>query len=710
MLGDQTLVREIVADVRENPQPRHDMKNIAPQCDRNNYSVRSRNRLALIAAIVLSTSVSLLPPPATAADVLTQHNDQWRTGSNLSETALTPSNVNVNNFGKLFSYTVDGHVYAQPLLVSGLSIAGGTHNVCYIATMEDSVYAFDADSNTTFWHVVFTGGNITPVPIVDITGNNNLNIHGDVGILSTPVIDRASGTIYVLARTKDTSNSTYIQKLHALNILTGAEKFGGPVTIAASGFNTKLQSQRPGLGLSNGNVYIAWGSHEDINTYHGWAMAYNATTLAQVAVFNSTPGGSRGAFWQAGQAPAFDRTGNLYMITGNGDWNGTTNWGETFLKLTPTLGVLDWFTPDNFASLNSGDVDFGSAGALLLPTASGYPSTQYVIGGGKEGKIFVLDKSGSGTMGHESSGNTGAHQIWQAIQTAACSHHIHGSPVYWNSSTQGQLVYVWGENDVGKAFKFNGSTFTTTAFSTTTVKAPTTGCGMPGATLSISANGNTNGIIWANCVFTGDALHNIVPGILRAYNANSLGTELWNSQMNSTRDGIGLFAKYVPPTVANGKVYMSSFSNRVHVYGPLSGVVSPGTYKLVNRATGKALDDLGATADGASVGQWTIGNTDNQRWVVTLSGGNYKLSCVGNSKFLDSLGNTADASPVGMWASSSSANQQWSISDAGSGFVKLTNVANGKCLDSAGAITNGAIMQFQPSGSSTNQQWQLTAP
>jgi len=515
-------------------------------------------RLAVLAAGV----TALLGSSAVqAAEVLTQHNDQWRTGANLSETALTPSNVNASRFGKLFSYSVDGQVYAQPLVVQGLAIGGGTHNVVYVATMENTLYAFDADRNTNYWHVNFG----SPVPITDITGNNNLNIHGNVGVLSTPVIDRASGTIYVLARTKE--GGSYHHKLHAINLSNGAEKFGGPVEVTTNGFDPKKQSQRAALGLMNGNVYICHTSHEDIGPYHGYVFAYSASTLKQVAVFNTTASGSQGAIWQAGQGPTFDRTGNLYVMTGNGDWNGTTNFGMSFLKLSPTLKVLDYFTPSDFAQQNASDSDLGSSGVLILPTAAGYPNTQYIVGGGKQGKLFVLDKSNG--LGHESAGNTGAHQIFQAVQTNSCSHHIHGSPVYWKSDAQGQVVYVWGENDVGKAFKFNGSTFTTSPFTTTSAKSPTIGCGMPGATFSISANGGGNGIAWANCVFSGDALHNTVPGILRAYDANNLGVELWNSRMNQSRDDIGNYAKYNAPTVANGKVYMASFSNAVHVFGSL---------------------------------------------------------------------------------------------------------------------------------------------
>ncbi|MBC8096892.1 MAG: RICIN domain-containing protein [Akkermansiaceae bacterium] len=657
-----------------------------------------------------------MPRQASGADVLTQHNDQWRTGANTSETILTPANVNSASFGKLFSYAVDGSVYAQPLYVGGLSIGGGTHNVVYVATMEDSVYAFDADSNVTYWRARFTGGSITPVPIVDLTGSNNLNIHGNVGILSTPVIDRASGTIYVLARTKDTSNSTYQQKLHALSLSTGAEKFGGPKTITASGFNSKIQAQRPALALANGNVYIAWGSHEDKGAYHGYVMAYNATTLAQVAVFNTTPNGNMGAIWQAGQGPAIDGSGNLYFMTGNGDWDGVTKWGQSFLKLSPALKVLDWFTPDNYASMNNSDIDFGAAGAVLLPGSSGYPSTSRVIGGGKEGKIFVLDNNNG--MGRKTSGNTGAKQVWQATQTASCSHHIHGSPIYWNSASQGKVIYVWGENDTGKGFKYNGATFTTTPFTKTAAKAPTTGCGMPGSVLSLSANGTGNGIVWANCVYTGDALHNTVPGILRAYNADNLGSELWNSRMNLSRDNLGNLAKYVPPTVVNGKVYMATFSGTVNVYGLLNtggDVVTPGTYKIVARHSGKALTAFAnATTNGTPMVQLTYSAASSQRWTVSSLGNNqYRIVGVGSGKSMDVKGaGTANGTAVTLYTSSSGNNQKWTFTKTDSGYYRLTPAnAPASCLDVAGrSLTDNAVAQLWTFSGGANQQWILQAP
>ncbi len=675
----------------------------------------SYNQCRSVISGIIFAAIAMASPSARAADVLTQHNNQFRTGANTNETQLTTANVNSTEFGKLFSYAVDGYVFGQPLYVSGLAISGGAHNVLYVVTMEDSVYAFDADSNTTYWHKQFTGGSIAPVPITDITGNNNLNIHGDVGILSTPVIDRTSGTIYLLARTKNTSSGTYIQTLHALDLATGNEKFGGPVNINASGFNTKMQNQRPGLAEANGNIYICWGSHEDITPYNGWMMAYNASTLAQVAVFNTTPGGSQGAIWMAGQAPAIDNSGNLYVTTGNGDWNGTSQWGETCLKMSSTLSVLDWATPANYASLNSGDTDFGAGGCLLVPGSSGYPSTSYVLTGGKEGKIFVLDK-GAGNMGHETSGDTGEHQIWQAIQTTACSHHIHGTPVYWNSGSQGQVIYVWGENDVGKGFKFNGSTFTTTPFTTTSVKSPTTGCGMPGSILSLSANGNANGIIWANCVYTGDALHDIVPGILRAYDANNLGIELWDSRMNLSRDDLGNLAKYVPPTIANGKVYMASFSGNVCVYGLLgNGPITNGAYKIVNRNSGLAMDVTGQqTTNSTPIEQFGYNGGANQQWTVTsLGAGQYKIIGVQSGRALDVFGGgTANGTGIDIFSYTGAANQQWSFTATSGGFYRLTPAnAITSCLDvQHSGTTNGVPLQIWNYNGGNSQQWSLQAP
>lgn len=658
-----------------------------------------------------------VPESGWAVDVLTQHNDQWRTGSNQSETILTTTGVASPNFGKLYTYMVHGYVYAQPLYVSGLTIAGGRRNLLFVATMEDDVYAFDADTNLTYWHKQYTGGQITPVPIADIAGRNDLNIHGNVGILSTPVIDKVSSTIYLLARTKDTSNATYLQTLHALDLVTGNEKFGGPVTIHPPGFNTKTQNQRPGLALANGQIYICWGSHEDIMPYNGYIMTFDAATLALKRVFNVTAGGGKGALWQSGQAPAFDDEGNLYVTSGNGDWNGTTQWGQTCLKLAPDFRVLDWCTPVNYAAMNAGDTDFGAAGCLLLPGQTGYPSTSYVVTGGKDGKLFVMDKERG--MGHQSPGDAKVHQIWQVVQSAAkCSVHIHGSPIYWDSSTRGQMMYLWGENDRGKAYKFDGSKFDGAPLMKTAVTSPITGCGMPGGLLSLSASGNTNGIVWASCVYTGDAVHDIVPGILRAYDANDLGIELWNSYQNKPRDDFGKLAKYVPPTIANGKVYMASFSNTVCAYGLLNTykpVLADGTYKIINRKSGLALGvAAGSTANSVNVGQERYTGADSQKWTFTsLGGGYYKMVGMGSGKALDvTAGSTASGALIDIYPYASQANQQWVVAPTlTAGCYTVQGAQSGLFLDVLNASVDPGAGAIQAQGTDGGtQDWFLQTP
>jgi len=428
---------------------------------------KSVSKLRGSACLLIALSSAVLPVRAQV-NILTQHNDNARTGANLSETILNTSNVNVNSFGKLFSYSVSGDVLAQPLYVSGLSIAGGTHNVLYVATMNDRIYAFDADSNTQLWSVNYAISPETPVPITNIVGSNTLNIHNNVGIEGTPVIDLATNTMYFVART--INGSTYFQRLHAIDILTGAEKFGGPVTITASvsgtgngssggtlAFDPKMENQRPGLALANGKVVITWAGHEDKEPWHGWVIAYNASTLAQVSHYCPSPNSHGCGFWNAGQAPAVDASGNVYMMTGNGSYDGVTEFSNSFLKFTSSgsgLSFVDWFTPDGSGSgTNTGDnptnedahdLDLAAAGVILIP------GTSDVFGGGKLGKLYLVD---TGNMGHEVSGNTQIIQNFQgvAVNSTCGYNHIHGAPVYWNSPTNGPTIYVWGENDSGRA-------------------------------------------------------------------------------------------------------------------------------------------------------------------------------------------------------------------------------------------------------------------
>src|SRR6266545_4794428 len=542
--------------------------------------------------------------------VWTHRYDNARTGANLAETQLNTSTVNPNQFGKLFSYAVDADVYTQPLVIRNVNVSGkGTHNVVYVATNNNSVYAFDADNNQgandqPLWYVNFNGPGITPIPASDVTTYNSIRTPGPIGIMGTPVIDQTTGTMYLVARTKETIGSTvrYFQRLHALDITSGAEKFGGPVVIQASvpgsgydsvggvvTFDPLQENQRAGLALANGNVYIAWASYADKDPYHGWVIAYSASTLQQVGVFCVTPNGGRAGIWQSGQPPSVDPLGNLYVATGNGDFDGTRNFGESIVKLNPNLSsVLDWFAPDNWSALNDLDLDLGSAGLLLVP------GTNDLIGAGKDGRFYVLNRS---NLGHTQAGNG---QIVQTFQVA--SQNIHGAPAFWNGPA-GPWVYVWGEQDNLKAFAFNGSIFNTTPISQSTYPAPT---GMPGGFLTISANGTQSGsgILWASIPYAEDANDEIVSGVLRAFDANDLTHELWNTRMVPARDDLGNFAKFVPPTVANGRVYIPSFSNRLHVYGLLASIPP---------VTGGAITGSG-TASTASVDLTSVGTSDWAAW------------------------------------------------------------------------------------------------
>ena len=447
-------------------------------------SIQSENILARIICAVLWLGCFASNAAWSQVNVWTHRYDNARTGANLAETQLNTSTVNATQFGKLFSYAVDADIYAQPLVIRNVVIPSkGTHNVVFVATNNNSVYAFDADNNQganaqPLWQVSFNGPGVTPLWASDVGSLNSIRTPGPIGIMGTPVIDQATGTMYLVARTKETAggNTFYIQRLHALAITTGAEKFGGPVIIQASvpgsgydsvagtvTFNPLMENQRAGLALANGNVYIAWASYGDSNPYHGWVIAYNASTLQQVGALCVTPNGARGGIWQSGQPLSIDASGNLYVATGNGDFDGSRNFGESVLKLNPSLSLLDWFAPDNWSTLNTLDLDLGSAGLLLIP------GTNKLLAGGKEGRFYLVNETG---LGHTQVGNG---QIPQTFQVTSGGN-LHGAPAFWNGPS-GPWAYVWGEVDFLKAFAFNGSTFNTTPITQSAKKAPP---GMPG--------------------------------------------------------------------------------------------------------------------------------------------------------------------------------------------------------------------------------------
>ena len=507
-----------------------------------------------------------------ATDVLTQHFNNQRTGAVLTEHVLNVGNVNVKTFGKLFTREVDGQLYAQPLIVTGLKMPDGrVHDVVFLATEHNSVYAYDADdpkASAPLWHV-----NLGPsAPWSDFYQPPITDLNEEVGITSTPVIDRATNTIYVEAKTKVGLN--YFQFLHALDIRTGAEKPNSPVGIHAwvkgTGddtiyglvpFNPRTSLQRPGLALLNGIVYLGFGSHGDHFEYHGWLLGYDMRTLKQRYVFCTTPNGTAGSIWQSGQGIACDRAGNMYVSTGNGSIDvksGGTSYSQCILKLRSASSanpVLDWFMPYNADQMNASDADLGSCGPLLIPGRS------LIVGGSKTGWLYVVKTSAMGQFNATSN-----RQIVQSFQ--ASNGHIHGSPIFYDHPQVGPTVYFWGENDKCKAFHLDGDHLDTTPQSESTMPVPT---GMPGGILSLSADGKKPGtaILWATRALDQNANWNTVPGEVQAFDASDLSHELWNSTLNEARDSVGNFAKFNPPTIANGKVYVASFSRQLVVYGLL---------------------------------------------------------------------------------------------------------------------------------------------
>jgi hypothetical protein len=512
------------------------------------------------------------------AGVLTYHNDLSRDGANIQEYLLNTSNVKPATFGKLFSCAVDGAVYAQPLWVPNVTINGGTHNVIVVETMRDSVYVFDADASpcVAYWHESLIGPGETYGASVDVGSSD---IYPDIGIVGTPVIDPATQTIYLVSKTK-TGPATYFQRLHALNLATGAEMTNSPVTIAATfpgtceggstnTFDPWSQNQRAGLALSNGMVYVAWASHGDQHTYHGWVMGFQTANLTAVpTVFNDSPndtgaGYCEGGIWMSGGAPAFDAAGNMYVISGNGVFDGAsgsatlpTDFGDSYIKLsTPNLGVADFFAPFNQSALDSTDDDVGAAGTSVLIDGTG--GGDYLVGGSKAGVMFMIDRT---NMGKYNTTADNVHQEW----TINPSSHAFSTPGFWNN----QLYYFGvvpdfghsGDSMPGQTYAFNTGTG---MFGTTATSSTPTGFGFAGSTPSISASSATaNGIVWA--IDTGQyGTSNISappagPAVLHAYDATNLANELWNSAQNASRDQAGNAVKFTVATVANGKVYIGT--------------------------------------------------------------------------------------------------------------------------------------------------------
>ena len=515
-------------------------------------------------------AVPLLLAPTlgfAATDVLTWHNDLARTGLNRREWILRPDNVNPSDFGKLFTFNVDGQIYSQPLIVTGIRGGGfNAYNVLYVATEHNSIYAIDADTGFLLWHVSLLGPGETPADTDECDP-----ITPEVGITATPVIDRASGphgTIYVVTMSKNTAG-IYFQRLHALDLTTGVEEFGGPVDIVATYpgtgdnssngnvvFNPSQYFERAGLALSNGVVYTTWTSHGDCRPYTSWVIGYDEHSLAQVRVLNLTPNGRQGSIWQSGGAPAIDANGFLYAMLGNGtfettlDSNGFPNqgdFGNCFVKLSTANNppqVTDYWTMFNTVSESTTDTDLGSGGPLLLPDMTDINGIRrhLAVGSGKDAGVYIVDRDNMGKF--NPNGNT------TLYQQGGLGGFNFTTPAFFNG-----WLYFGGVRDVLRAFSFTNARMNLSPVSVTANTFP-----YPGITPSISANGTAYGILWA--------AENADPAILHAYDARDLSRELYNSnQAPNSSDQFGSGAKFIPPTIANGKVYVATTGGTIGAFG-----------------------------------------------------------------------------------------------------------------------------------------------
>lgn len=495
--------------------------------------------------------ITVTATTASAIEVLTERNDNARTGLNSRETVLTPSNVNPKSFGKIASYPIDGYAYAQPLYAANVNVPGkGTLNVVFIATEHDSVYAFDGDGKISgsLWHRSFIdpASGVTTVQQAEV----NSTIYPEIGITSTPVIDRSAGILYVVALTEE--NGSFFQRIHALDLATGQEKLGGPVTLTATTagitFDPKIELQRTSLLLLNHTLYIAFASHGDTGPYHGWILAYDASTLKQTGSWLVTPNGVQGGIWTSGCGLSVDGNGNIYAVTGNGTFSassGGSDYGDSVVKLTAGLNVLDYFTPYNQATLSADDLDLGSSGFMLIP------GTTLGTTAGKGGTVYLLNTS---DMGHYNTADDS--QVVQTLPGAigtGTEDRNFSTATYFNG-----FVYYIGQDDTLKQFQLVGGKFDPFP---TAVSAHTFGAF--GAQSAVSANGSQNGILWVIERVPGGS------GILYAYDATNISKELYDSNQSGSRDNFATATRFSVPTIVDGKVYVGGAS-QLAIFGLLN--------------------------------------------------------------------------------------------------------------------------------------------
>jgi len=552
-----------------------------PAACMNRGSHELRRALVFLTAAALALTLTTRTASSTSGtDVVTYHNDVARTGQNLNESILTPTTVNVSTFGKLGVFAVDGKVDAQPLYLSSVAIpGGGTHDVLYVATEHESVYAMDAVTGAVLWRTSLLGAGETTSDTRSCG-----QVTPEIGITSTPVIDRsrgANGVVYVVAMSKN-SSGTYFQRLHALDAALGTEVFGGPQTVQATFpgtgagssngsvvFDPKQYEERASLLLVNGQIVTTWTSHCDIDPYTGWIIAFDAGTLARTSVLNITPNGSRGGIWMAGAGPAADAQANVYLLDGNGTFDTTLtsggfpnqgDFGNAFVKIATTggLSVADYFATFDTVSKSNADTDLGSGGSMVLPDLvdSSGKTRHLAVGAGKDSHIYVVDRDAMGKF------DASSNQNYQDI-TGALGGAVFSMPAYFNNT-----VYYGASGSTLRAFSVTNARLSTSA-----VSASPTSFGSPGTTPGISASGSANGIVWA--------VENKNPAVLHAYDATNLSHELYNSsQAANGRDAFGAGNKFITPTIANGRVYVGTTTG-VGVFGMLGAPSAPTGLKII---------------------------------------------------------------------------------------------------------------------------------
>ena len=641
-------------------------------------------------------------------NVITYHNDNARTGQNLVETILTPAAVQPARFGKLFSVPMDGKIDAQPLFLSGVSIPNrGKQNVVFAASEHDSVYAFDANNGSIYWRVSLLGAGETTSD-----ARNCDQVTPEIGITATPVIDTtagAHGTLYAIAMSKDASGN-YHHRLHALDLTTGAEQFGGPVTIQATYpgtganssngqviFDPKQYKDRPGLLLLNGVVYTSWGSHCDINPYTGWIMGYDRLTLRQTSVFNFAPNGSEAALWNSGGGPAADSNGNIFVSVANGTFDTSLNangfpakadFGNSFVKLSLASGKLtavDYWTMDNSNSESSSDTDLGSGGILLLPDQkdSGGNIRHLAIGAGKDSNLYVLNRDNMGKYDATSDAT-----IYQQL-TGALPNGVWATPAYFDG-----YVYFGSINSTLQAFEIRNAQLAPAS-------ATTHSFTYPGVIPSISANGSANGIVWA--------VENSNPAVLHAYDPLNLAVEYYNSnQAASGRDHFGAGNKYIAPMIANGQVFLGT-PNGVAVFAARPAASLPsGEYNIISQFSTLVLDDPGFSGtSGVQIMQYTPTGGVNQKWFFTAKGsGFYTIRNASSNLYLtDPGGSKSNGAKLEQQTADGSDDQLWYLTLSGSGYV-IQNKASGLVMDdTAWGLNKANLLQLWTATGNSNQAW-----